>query len=200
MTKAKTQKHKDQLEAQRRENEAIQAQEAKKPVLPQENLTQPDKKKSEADEPAPEPVSIRKLSINDDDWLKIVDQFKLKYGQEPEEDGSLVFPSQESAIEFFTDQASQKREFLAQQMRDGKPTGFTVFSCGDGTLYQGTVEEIKSAIELANKANPQPLYTKALKALSEIPSVNQTNSMRDALGTIKSPEPEPEAKPQPGPR
>lgn len=145
------------------------------------------KEKTE-EEAAPEPVTIKKHSINDEDWEKIAEQFKQDFGRELEEDGSMVFPSHEAAVNFFTEQAAKKLEFLAMQMQDNKPTGFAVFSCGDGQLYQGTIEEIKAAIEIANQENPQAMYTKALKTLSEIPSFNPASSMRGALDNLKKPD------------
>lgn len=81
--------------------------------------------------------------------------YKKQFNRERDAQGRLVFESQAQAVAFFKGQAQLNRSFLASAMNeDNTPTGFHMFSCGDGQLYQGTLAEIKAQLDGALKSNP----------------------------------------------
>ena len=76
----------------------------------------------------------------------LITDYKKNFGRDPDENGALVFASRDEAIQFFDDQAQLGREFFCSEIRNGKETGFHVFSCGSGQLYKGTLLEIRDQL------------------------------------------------------
>ncbi|CAM2980899.1 hypothetical protein [Legionella worsleiensis] len=124
-----------------------------------------------------------------EDWQKIIEDFKKLYPYSPIKNNILTFPTQKDAINFFTAQARQEppRKFLAIQIgSDGKPTGYTLFSCGNGTLYQGSLAEIESQLkaELKNQPDDHNLQ----EGLATIMRASNTaQSYKESLKLIKEP-------------
>lgn len=121
------------------------------------------------------------------DWDLILEAFKAIDGMRiDEKTGALIFPSHESSVNFFTEQAKMGREFFVAEYVDDKPTGFHLFSCGNKQIYQGTLDEIKAELEAEIKKNPT--NTSASEGLLQIEEAikatlvnDPTNKMRGAL-------------------
>ncbi len=134
------------------------------------------KKKSEADA---ESESIFKSTARNSTWDDILSDYEKEFKQKPEDDGALRFPSHESAVTFFTQQAVLKRDFLVSQVtEDRKPTGQHMFSCGDGNLYKGSFVEIKQQLETALAQNDSPELRKGLKTI-------ESHLYRDKVTTLR---------------
>lgn len=131
------------------------------------------------------------------DWVLILADYKIKYGLLPDEKtGALVFLSREEAVEFFKAQTKAGREFFTAEHIDGKPSGFYLLSCGDGELYQGTLDEINAGLEAAIKKDPT--NKKALESLAslrqfisgnDLVSKKTTQRMRENLQDTRVEEP-----------
>ncbi|KTD51177.1 hypothetical protein [Legionella quateirensis] len=134
--------------------------------------------------------NLQPTGIESDDWKKIVEDFKKKYPNSPVENNVLIFPTKDDAIVFFTAQASQEppRKFLASELdQNGKPTGFNVFSCGDGTLYQGTLNEIEEQLKTELKDNPDdPNLKQGLATITRL--LNPAKGFRETLMQAKDSE------------
>lgn len=104
-----------------------------------------------------------------------------------DESGMLVFPSMESAVKFFTAQANLGYKFLAERFENNQPTGDCQFSCGNGQLFSGTLETIKSQLEKALELNPddEKLATGLEYINTQITPANNVNQMRDKLASMK---------------
>lgn len=145
------------------------------------------KKKSKTPSPEFQPLKIKKRK----DWDLILKDFNTIKGMSiDEKTGALIFPSHDAAVAFFEKQAIAGYEFFVAEYIGGQPSGFHLFSCGDGDLYKGTLEEIREQLEIAIKENPQNTKASAglesLKDIIEAASAtlgddNPTNKMRDSL-------------------
>lgn len=158
------------------------------------------KKKNPEAEQALEHITYRLLEPLAEDkkkeWKKdaddLVNDYKKQFpDREIDAKGTLVFHSEEEMTKFFTDQAEQKRKFLCAEVdANGKLTGRYQFSCGDGTLYSGTLEQIKEKIQ-ENKTSAYPQQTAAGLAminnlLNPKPSpVQATQTAKDKLKGLK---------------
>jgi hypothetical protein len=150
--------------------------------------------------PQPSSFTIPKPKPGDSDhWKLILADFIQQFGEEAQKGNTLVFPSKESAIAFFTAQAEQGREFLSQEVgHDGALTGFNLLSCGDGKLYKGTLQEIQNELLTAQTADPSnEKIAKGLTMVQQMLSIqNQTSQYRNQLKQQTEPgqAPESEAK------
>ncbi|KTD59007.1 hypothetical protein [Legionella shakespearei] len=139
-------------------------------------------------------------NTNKSDWEKIIEDYKKKYPDEPVKDNVLVFPTREDAINFFQQQASANppRKFLGTEIdASGKPTGFNVFSCGDGKLYQGSLNEIQDQLKEAQKAKPDdPNIKEGLAIIAR--ALNPAQDFRAALKETKDAD-EPQQSTAPNP-
>ena len=122
-------------------------------------------------------------SSNDKSWKKIIEDYKKKYPDVNIENNVLTFPTMDDAISFFKDQATctPPRKFLASEIDgSGKLTGFHLFSCGDGNLYQGSLQEIHNQLEAAQLEKPEDKNIN--EGLNVIRSaMNPTHDFRSAL-------------------
>lgn len=173
-----------QLEEEKARASAIlAAKEENKPVAKEEELE-----------------STFKPAQTDENWKKIVKAYKEEFKQEPrEEDGVLVFPSKEAAINFFEKQAAQNLEFFVTEVTpEGQPTGFHMYSCGNGQLYKGSLQEIQKQLQDALKQDPQnDKLNNGLKMIQNRMGIEQNpaSKMRGALESLKNQDtPTPEAK------
>ncbi|MGQ3892647.1 hypothetical protein [Legionella sp. CNM-4043-24] len=119
------------------------------------------------------------------DWELMVEDYKKLYG-EPAENNCLVFPTREAAISFLKEQATATppRKFLAIELGpDGKPTGDNFFSCGNGTLYQGSLQQIQQQVQADLNKNPEDgnLKTGLDKITAELAKRNPTSRFKDRL-------------------
>ncbi|MBL7479020.1 hypothetical protein [Legionella bononiensis] len=162
------------LEEEKRKNAALLDEESSK-SQPVEEMTR---------------FNLQPTGVEADDWKKIVEDFKKKYPNVPIENNVLVFPTKDDAIAFFTTQATQEppRKFLASELdSNGKPTGFYAFSCGNGTLYQGTLNEIEEQLKSEQENNPDdPNLKQGLATISRL--LNPAKGYRETLIQAKDPE------------
>lgn len=150
------------------------------------------------DEPSPKPqpeeikprFNLVPTGGESEDWKKILQDFKKKYPDAVIENNVLVFPTKEDAIAFFTAQANQEppRKFLVAEMdSNGKRTGFHVFSCGNGTLYQGNLNEIKEQLKQDLQNNPEdPNLKEGLATIARL--LNPSKGFKESLIQAKDPE------------
>ncbi|WP_298626984.1 hypothetical protein [uncultured Legionella sp.] len=146
------------------------------------------------DDASPKPVeevSFQPTGVEPDDWKKIIKDYNQQYPETPVENNVLRFPSQEDAISFFASQAALEppRKFLARELGpDGKLTGFNVFSCGDGKLYQGTLEEIQEQLKEAELENKDdPAIKEGLQTIAKL--LNPAQSYKESLLKTREPDP-----------
>ncbi|MCL5272186.1 MAG: hypothetical protein M1486_02515 [Gammaproteobacteria bacterium] len=136
------------------------------------------------------PVSFQSGGVESDDWKKITEDFKKQYPDTLIKNNCLMFPSQDEALAFFANQASAEppRKFLARELGpDGNPTGFHAFSCGDGTLYKGTLEEIQEQLKAAQlEHSDDPNIKEGLLTIAKY--LNPAQGYRDSLQQAKAPE------------
>jgi hypothetical protein len=113
------------------------------------------------------PTKFEMKSANEDDWEKITQDFKTKFGEENIQNGGFRFPSRSEAEVFFQDQATKRRAFFGQ--RAGHDD--YVFSDGDGHFIMGGKVDIirfckeknlespfepEESFELDNSFSPKP--------------------------------------------
>lgn len=136
------------------------------------------------------PVSFQPTGVESDDWKKIIEDYKKQYPGITIENNVLKFPTQDDALSFFTAQASAEppRKFLARELGpDGNPTGFHAFSCGDGKLYQGTLEEIHEQLKAAQlENNDDPNIKEGLLTIAKF--MNPAQGYKESLQKTKDPE------------
>lgn len=123
-------------------------------------------------------------STNKSDWAKMVEDYKKKYPDKEVKDNTLIFPTRDDALKFFEQQATANppRKFLGTELNgaSGQPTGFHVFSCGDGVLYQGTLNEIQDKLKEAQKAKPDdPNIKEGLDTIAR--ALNPAQDFRAAM-------------------
>lgn len=112
-----------------------------------------------------------------DDWKKIVADYVKKYPKGEVKDNTLSFATREEAVDFFQEQATKKRTFLAYEMDEhGKKTGFCVLSTGNGQLYKGTAAEIQAQLNQGPQDEHSALGNEMLKSM-----LNPTPNYREAL-------------------
>lgn len=127
-------------------------------------------------------------------------QYPPKEGEEPKAIGDLlVFPSIDALYNFFTAlaQSNPPCQFLAINVA----TQEHLFSCGDGTLYKGSKEEVRQQLEkAAAEANAKPETKDALALFdSYFPAREHAASrargviqgMQNAAGEREQPAPAP---------
>lgn len=128
-----------------------------------------------------EQYEVKPVISNDKDWKLIVDAYKKEYPKNEIKDNLLTFPSPENAISFFKQQAKDTppRKFFASEFANGKSTGNHVFSCGSGTLYKGSLDDIQKqlASDLAAKSNDPDLKA-GMEQINRIISTNKTREFR----------------------
>lgn len=112
------------------------------------------------------------------DWPAILADYTNKFNKKPDESGTLIFPTQDDAVNFFEAQAKAERKFCAVEVVDGKRIDNYMFSCGEGKLYKGSAADIKSQLAADLKKDP-----------------NNSN-LREGLDVFKkmAPEPKPAAQ------
>lgn len=193
MSENKKQIEKNLQDAKRllEEEALLKEDELKKQLTKEELLKQKlklpeDEKKSEVTS-----FTVNNKGTNPTDWEKIKADYLKKYPDRSiDENDALEFDSREDAVNFFAEQAASKRDFLCKEIdASGKPTGFNVFSCGDGTLYKGSLQEILEQLNTAKKANPDDPNVK--KGIATIQSVlNPTQQFRQTIQENREKTPE----------
>jgi uncharacterized protein YrzB (UPF0473 family) len=141
-------------------------------------------------------------NTNENDWEKILEAYKKKYPDKDRKDNSLTFPTREDAINFFQQQATESppHKFFATEIgANGEPTGFNVFSCGDGQLYKGTLNEIQDQLKEANKEKPDdPNIKEGLATIAR--ALNPDQHSHAALKETKKNNDDFQEAPKPKPR
>lgn len=131
-------------------------------------------------------------------WDAVVQAYELVFKMKPNEKGALVFESREAALAFFKEQAAAFHLFLATAHRDDKPIDFHVFSCGDGTLYSGSYDEIKDKLLEDKNTNGLSLFNHMMPS-----SPNPASEMREHVNKHRASAAEDNAhhlKPSPKPK
>lgn len=184
--KKKLQEDRQKQEALGREIEQVRLEEEKRKAAALLDESSP---KSQPSEELTR-YNIQSSGVESEDWKKIIEDYKKKYPENPIEKNTLTFPTKKDAIDFFTAQATTEppRKFLASEIdQNGKPTGFNLFSCGDGKLYKGTFNEIQDQLKAAQKENPDdPNLKQGLATIARF--VNPAQGFRETLLQTKEPE------------
>lgn len=131
---------------------------------------------------------LKPLGSRNNDWEKICEDYLKKYPNSQVKNNTLVFASRQEAMAFFTRQATSipPREFLLSETdQNGKPTGHNVFSCGNGTLYQGTYNEIHQ--QLKNEKSNDPRVLEGINTISRL--LDPTSSLKSRLNQNKAENP-----------
>lgn len=120
--------------------------------------------------------------------LRIIKAYETLYGKKPEQnkEGQHVFSfnTLQDARSFFKTQASQNLSFMMVEAGKGF-SGHNFFSCGDGRLYEGSLNDIKAGLESALKETQN--NPKTQEGLQRI----KTYLAREALNVHRNPEPTP---------
>lgn len=123
--------------------------------------------------------SEEKSFTSDQDWHALMTAYRMKYTPSFKEEDKkkkgareeLRFPSREDAILFFKSQASKGHMFLMAEYQDGKATGFHVYSCGDGELYQGTLSIIRNQLKRALEESAPDIDKRTKRGFDEITKI-----------------------------
>ena len=130
--------------------------------------------------------------------LRIIKAYEELYGKKPEQnkEGQHIFSfnTLDDARSFFQTQASQKLSFMMIEVGKGF-SGHNFFSCGDGRLYEGSLNNIQAGLESTLKEDPN--NSKTQEGLQRI----KTYIAKDVLNQHRTtPEPTPpQAAPTPCP-
>jgi hypothetical protein len=122
------------------------------------------------------------------DILRIIKAYEEHYGKNPEQNKEgqyiFIFNTLEDARGFFKTQASQNLSFMMVEAGKGF-SGHNFFSCGDGRLYEGSLNNIKAGLVSALKETPNnPKTQEGLQRIT-------TYLAREALNEHRTPEPTP---------
>lgn len=130
-----------------------------------------------------------------------IEEIKKEPEKRPDGSSVFVFEGLQQANDFFTKRAKEKICFLCVEENKGF-TGHNFYSCGDGNIYQGSLDDIivglkqSIAADASNKEAQEGLdYITSL-----LPKPNPATAFRNVLGDNKKPVPlakpvEPEVKP-----
>lgn len=133
--------------------------------------------------------NLKALGTDPDDWKKIYADYKRLYPDKPDQNNTLIFDTQEDAINFFTSHATSEppRTFLVYEVdQQGNRTGFNLFSCGNNKLYKGSLKDIQSQLQADLKNNPEDLKTKhGLEKITRC--LNPVSEYKVALQQAKDP-------------
>lgn len=133
----------------------------------------------------------KKQKEMENDWARLVNEYLKKYKKqfdldEEESKKGLVFSSREDAVQFFTNMATQGLLFLLAEYKENKPTGFFLYSCGDGKLYQGSLRDIKKELEQVIKQSPSEHKKEITDGLAMINQlISPTHSMRAEVKNVR---------------
>ncbi|STX28211.1 Uncharacterised protein [Legionella beliardensis] len=152
------------------------------------------------DEDAQEKARFASKSDNKH-WAEIVEAFTKQHGKDKvEPDGTLVFNSRDEAKDFFKQQAEGQppKEFLVCEVdQNRKPSGYYVFSCGSGKMYEGAnLADIKKQVEedLEKSANDknQPANDKLQQGLARLNTILKKEQLQQAKEEPKKDAPKPQ--------
>ena len=157
---------------QKARQQIIEDEDEKKKLLElQQNLAEYELNKDDLTEEMlnqlSKPTKFEIKSANEDDWEKITQDFKTKFGEKNIQNGGFRFPGRSEANVFFQDQAAKGRAFF------GKRAGHDdyVFSDGKGHYKMGSKVDIirfceenhlespfgpEESFELDNSFSPKP--------------------------------------------
>jgi len=150
------------------------------------------------DQEKPHQYQLKPSPEHKEDLDEILKDYKKKYPNIPidPKKPALQFDTREDAINFFTAQATSKppRKFLAIEVDDqGKPTGFYCYSCGDGTLYQGSLKDIKNALQEAPVSEQTKNGLDFIKSYMSNPTQNFRANMQNQKNEESAKKDEPES-------
>ena len=183
------------LEEERRQQEALgrELEQRRKDEITRNPAMSPPLP-TEDEQPKNSPVIVQGTT-NDKDWQKIKADYQKKYPDNIISNDTLEFPSQTDAIEFFSAQAASNppQRFLCKELgADGQPTGFNLFSCGDGKLYQGNLNEIHAQLKAALVEKPDSSAIKeGIETIQRLlnPAQNFRAAIQDTRPSEDTPEP-----------
>lgn len=186
MTESETDK-KQQLERQQNIDKTVQEQQANLQLAAQQQETLRKKQEADATPASATPTTQTQASTTWapvessatsspkpalTDLQKLFKAYETNKGCSPKDGKTLTFDNYDDALRFFTNQAKDpnKLSFFCCEIGPKGPTGKHVFSCGDGKLYEGKLEdifkELKAAQEKATKGSPE--YAAITKGLETI--------------------------------
>lgn len=118
--------------------------------------------------------------------------YREEIKKEPEKrpDGSqvLVFDTLKQASEFFVNRSKEKNIFLCVEENKGF-MGHNFYSCGDGHLYEGSLDDIIAGLKKAVEADANNKEAadglEYIASLQPKPSPNPATAFRDVLGSNK---------------
>lgn len=115
------------------------------------------------------------------DWQQILGRYKNEYPDRTVQDNCLIFSSKDEALTFFREQAKAEYTFLVQELVNGQPSGFYCFSCGNGMLYSGRLEDIQQQIQHDQQKQPSPKLDGGLALIAKYMAPNPATNFRSAL-------------------
>lgn len=194
---------KEELEKRRRLAEAAE-QEKLQIKIEQELLIDSEVKQVEPEDEAEKIADTTvtfKVPRSNEIWEEILAAYREKYQKEPNENGALLFNSMEEVKNFFAEQAKAHpgKSFLIQEVDgESKSTGYHIYSCGDGDIYDGTFLDIKEQLEkkLGTLSKDDPEYGYVQQGLAFIDKMITPNptpastQMKERLKELTEPEEE----------
>ena len=131
--------------------------------------------------------SLKPSEIDNEDWKKLLADYKKKYPDRLVRNNVLTFATKEDAVNFLTSQATSEppRKFLATEIdQNGKPTGMNMFSCGNKKLYQGSLNDIQDQLKAELKQSPGDINVKqGLDHITRL--IGSAHGYREALQQVK---------------
>jgi hypothetical protein len=164
-----------------------------------------------AKEPSPiletTPVYKGKAILKEDENSPLFKAYKERFPKRPppekRDDSSYLFSfnSQEEATQFFDDMAKANNKFLCQEEGKGFD-GHNFFACGDGKLYQGSLQDIKTGLEKSIANDPTNNAAKeGIEYISSLlPKPNPATAYRGVLEDEKAKQQTEAPSPAPRPK
>lgn len=121
------------------------------------------------------------LTPSANDWQQVLNNYKKAYSDRTIKDNCLLFLSQDEALIFFREQAKAGHTFLVQELINGQASGFYCFSCGNGMLYSGRLEDIQQQMQQAQQEQPSPKLDEGLALIAKYMAPNPAANFRSAL-------------------
>lgn len=112
-----------------------------------------------------------------------IDEIKKEPERRPDGSSVLVFDGLQQANDFFTKRAKEKICFLCVEENKGF-AGHNFYSCGDGNIYQGSLDDIIAGLKQSIAADASNKEAQAgLSYISSLlPKPNPATAFRNVLG------------------
>lgn len=127
----------------------------------------------------------------------LINHFQQKYPTEPlpketpQGDVVFTFQSPKKASDFFVDEAKLRIPFFMKKVDDPAfMTSHCFYSCGNGTLYDGTPKDILSKLETENTAKPSPELSAGIQELTKQILSHGDEAEKKTVNMPNNPEPD----------